>query len=440
MSAVPTGPMEPAGTVVQGRDPADLLIDQARLSELVGRPVRAVRLRHKPGLSTSAVLVDTEGTRPPGWIQVTYPGHVDKLRNALRRAGDRGQLIQVREVPAALAPGGLLLAHGEIDSDPRLQRGLDTVRGAHPSVHAALASGRLSVLRYNPQRRLILRREVAGAETLVLRVTAEKQRGTHRLVSGLAATGVPVVQPLATHGLHRTRRVTVWPWFGTSDLHQSPAHEAGPQALAAGRALAALHAVPGAQLRLEPVPEAGAELAVLAADLCQIDAGAGERMQRLVTAVTEAISAGVWEVGTVHGDFSADQVLVDGQAGGDSGLVLTDFDRIGTGPLAADLGMFAAAELLATSPQGAGAGAGAGASAAGGPSTTGGDPDSSTLPLTAALIQGYAAARGQQPQAPERAWVARALLTRVVEPFRAGEPDWVRLVHDRLDQVQDVLA
>lgn len=428
MSAVPAGA---PGAAVDGRATADLLIDAARLSELVGRPVRAVRLRHKPGLSTSAVLLDTEGTRPPGWIQVTYPGHIDKLHNALRRAGDRGQLVHVREVPHDLAPGGLLLAHGEIDSDPRLQRGLDTVRGAHPSIHEALASGRLSVLRYNPQRRLVLRRSVSGSETLVIRVTAEKQRDVHRTVSGFAAAGVPVVQPLATHGLRRTRRVTVWPWFGTSDLQQATPEHAGRYAVAAGRALAALHSVPAADLRLEAVPDVAQELAALAADLCQLDVGAGERMRHLVAQVRQLVAAGSWESGTVHGDFSADQVLVGGvpTSGEDPGLVLADFDRVGVGAFAGDLGMFAAAELLAHTPAPVGeAPAGASGLAL------------DALPLTSALVQGYAAARGDRPQGPHRAWVARALLTRVIEPFRAGDPDWVDLVHRRLDQVQEVLS
>ena len=115
------------------RASADLLIDQDRLSEILGRQVRATRLRFKPGLSTTAVLLDaSNGQGAPGWIQASHPAHLDKLRKAVELAQQRGQRVHLLEA------GGLLIAHGTIDTDPRLQKGMDALRSVHPSITEAV--------------------------------------------------------------------------------------------------------------------------------------------------------------------------------------------------------------------------------------------------------------------------------------------------------------
>ncbi|WP_161958508.1 phosphotransferase [Ornithinimicrobium cavernae] len=425
------------------RAAADLLIDGERLSALLGRPVRATRLRFKPGLSTTAVLVDPAGTVPPGWIQVSHPGHQDKVRNALRRAHDRDLHVHV------LRTGDLTVAHGDLDSDPRLQRGLDGLRSVHPSVRQAVAAGRLEVLRYNPQRRVVLRRALAHGEALVLRVTADQQHDVRARLAAYAAAGVPVVEPVSARGLHRTRRVTVWPWFGRGDLaHLSAvrtdgsagaptaggptrvdAAEVTAAAAAAGEALARLHR---ADLRHPRVPDPVPALQSLVEELAALDTSGAHRVGLLARRCGDRIAATDWATGPVHGDFSADQVLV-GRAGEDT-VRLTDFDRAGHGPLLADLGSFAAAELLAVTD------------GAAGPTAW----DVAALPLTNHLLAGYAhtgegGAGGGRAGALAaddpalRTWVARALLARVSEPFRAGDPDWVEGIHRRLDQVELVL-
>jgi len=403
-----------AGQTVTARASADLLIDRERLSTLLGRQVRTTRLRFKPGLSTSAVLL-TAGQDDPGWIQVSHPGHTDKLRKAVELAGERGQQVHV------LQDGELTLAHGTIDTDPRLQKGLDALRPVHASVSEAVAAGRLSVLRYNPQRRLVLRRDVTAGDPLVLRVTAEKQVGVHASLRDLAAAGVPVVEPVRDDVRRRSRRVTVWPWFGQGDLatvDASVVETAGP---AAGAALARLH---GSAVAAEPVLDTVVALSRQVWDVVDLDPGAGERLHALTAAVAERIGSGRWATGHVHGDFSADQVLVGRDH--EDPVRLTDFDRSGRARLAGDLGSFAAAELLAGSREGDQAW-----------------PGVDALPLTRAMLAGYtqAGGAGQPLTDPDlRTWVARALLTRVTEPFRAADPDWLAGIHRRLDQVQAVLG
>lgn len=387
------------------RATADLLIDQERLSSLVGRPVRASRLRFKPGLSTSAVLEDAEPEATPGWIQVSHDAHLDKLRKALERAEQRGQRVHL------IRTGELTIAHGAIDTDPRLQKSLDGLRELHPYVSEAITLGDLSILRYNPQRRLVLRRERPGQDPEVLRVTAHPQTGVADLPTALRAAGVPVAHPETDHPLTGNRRVSVWGWFGRGDLSDRPEPEA---ARAAGVALATLHTARGLS-RTRHQTDPVSTLRSVAADVADLDEAAAARVRTLTQVLAERLTAHEWATGHIHGDFSADQVLV-GRPGEDT-VRLTDFDRFGEGPLAADLGTFAAAELT----------------------TTGGAVES--LPLTEHLLQAYADCPGTPPVPPHavRTWVARALLARVTEPFRAGQPDWLVGVHGRLDQIEEIL-
>lgn len=399
---------------LSGRASADLLIDAERLSELVGREVRATRLRFKPALSTLAVLVDAASETAPQWIQVSHDAHLDKLRNALEKAQERAQRVHL------IRTGDLTIAHGNIDTDPRLQKGLDGLRELHPFVSEAVTMGDLQVLRYNPQRRLVLRREVEGRDPEIIRITAHRQTEGGAPLAAYAAAGVPVIHPDTTHALSHNARVTVWPWFGRGDLASLPTGSGVEAAVAAGAALARLHgsSVPG-----EEVPEPAGTLQALAKDLRAIDPEASARMAQLVAGFRDRIGASEWATGPVHGDFSADQVLV-GRAGEDV-VRLTDFDRAGHGVLAADLGTFAATELT---------------EAGGGRRFAGLD----SLPLTSALLNGYAEAPVSRSVpmdgAALRPWMARSLLARATEPFRAADPDWLESIHQRLDQIEEVLA
>ncbi len=397
------------------RASADLLIDSDRLSELVGAQARVTRLRFKPGLSTTAVLLLRHAEHRPHWVQVSHDAHLDKLRKALNRAEQRGQRVHL------IRTGELTVAHGPIDTDPRLQKGLDGLREACPSLSAAAGRGEVRVLRYNPQRRLVLRLERPGFDPLVIRVTAGHQVGAVGGPACYAAAGVPVIEPDSGHPWSRNKRITVWPWFGQGDLAHLPGDLQA--ARAAGQALARLHQ---ADLVSAGVPDPVLSLGRLGADLEYLDVAAARRGERLAGRVAEQLAALTWAQGPVHGDFSADQVLVGRQ--GEAPVRLTDFDRAGHGALAADLGSFAAVELLA---HGAAPGSG--------------HPGAlESLPQTRALLAGYAADCGTAASAVTgtglRAWTARALLARITEPFRLADPDWVARIHQRLDQVEGVLS
>jgi Ser/Thr protein kinase RdoA (MazF antagonist) len=108
-----------------------------------------------------------------------------------------------------------------------------------------------------------------------------------------------------------------------------------PALRAAGAALARLHERPAGGLPAQDdgLSAAAAQLAVLLPDLAE-DASA-------LAARLRPPSGGV----TLHGDFSADQVVVDGDR-----AVLVDLDRVRAGSPADDLGCWRAAALCAGVP------------------------------------------------------------------------------------------
>lgn len=447
------------------RASADLLVDRDRLTDLLGRPVRATRLRFKPGLSTTAVLLPdvaaTErggavpastypagadaagaGLAPgmPEWIQVSHPEHVAKVNKAIELAQQRGQRVRVRQV------AGLTLVHGPLTTDPRLHKGLDELRHlvaeeqAGTSLTDQIETGALRVLRYNPQRRLVLSQRpggpagAAGRRHQVVRVTARRQHGTADLLADLAQRGIPVVTPTAPQAGQRPTRMSRWPWFGRGDLaglssSNATAHRA---ARAAGVVLARLHTGTEPAAGAAPIPDPSLKLRQQVADLAWLDRAAAQRMQVLAAQVCDRIAGGQWHIGPVHGDFSADQVLVGdeqsaetpGSEAASPSIRLIDFDRFGIGPSLADLGNFAAAELLDHC-------------------RTGALPEHpAQLPLTTALIEGYCAEMPEADprEADLRTWLARSLLGCITDPFRAAEPGWVEAIHRRLSQVEEVLS
>ena len=392
-----------------GRRTADLLLNGDELSALVGRPLRATRLRHKPGLSTVAALVDRD--QPVGWVHAVTEAHLVKLDKTIRRAREQGRTVMVRR-----ARRGITLAWGSLDTDPRLHKALLELGAlwagaprqagqAHPpSVGRALATGHLRLLRYNPHRRLVLHRPGPDGGT-VLRVTADLQVHATELPAVLSRAGVPVLEPLSPDGSGVDGRVSVWPWFGVSTLAYAPL-AATP---AVGEALARLHRIPALPgVTAGPVP-AGPPVTVTA-DLTRLDPGLGAVARRVAGRLAARLSGDHGPEVAVHGDFSADQVLV----ATDGTVRIIDLDRAGTGPAMLDVGSFAAVELLA-------------------------DPaldDPLASARTRALLDGYTA-----PLDPARlrAWTARALMTRLDEPFRDGHPDWAERIASRLDQVRRVL-
>ena len=372
-------------------DVLDRLLDADELGSLVGRPARAASVRAKPGALLVLGLADPATGRPTGWARVLWPAASDKAAKTAERARRRGLEVVERSLP-----GGLVLQSGGIGTDPGLANPL---RAARPKRLRELVDRPEAVLRYNPLRRVLVRDRDA-----VVRVAADTDPVPGALVRRLGSLGLPVPAVLDDG---TQPHVTARRFFGDTDLAHTPS-AAGIRW--AGETLARLHSTTGDVLADDDLaatlgrrtPPTTMPTAVLR----HLDPGLADRLDALAARVADRRLDGPSVL--LHGDASADQVLVDTATGVRQ---LNDFDRSSLGPAAVDLGSWLAVDRLA----------GVGAS---GP-----------------LLAGYAAAGGLVPDDDElTTGIARGLLLRATAPARLGEPDWRGRITARLDDLEEVLA
>jgi hypothetical protein len=388
-------------------DPAlrslDLFFDPDALSALFNRPVRISHLRWKRGTSAVARLHDDDGVR---WLAMYSAETSVKMEKTCRRA--RAQDVELKRI--VLDDG--ILASGPIPLDPRLHGALRPFR-RHGLI---IPSPEVRVLKYNPFRRVVLEVTTAGTRGLVCRVNPAGPTMTRTMLSNLAESGVPVVVPLdpalLPPRLPSGLQFEYLPWFGSGDLSTVPPQDAEPATHAVGSALALLH-------RQSPIHQTHAwrapagRLRSLVEESAELMTQNRDRLER-VRSELEGLLRRPGRAAVIHGDFSADQVLVNG---GDVRLI--DFERCTYGAAASDLGSFAAVEALAAD---------------------GADHRSVlTLPRTAALLDGYGMGPGTVNESEVLAWTAFYLLNRLREPFRACAPDWRNQMEHRLGMLEEVL-
>lgn len=389
--------------VDSGLQSLELFFDADALSSLFNRRVRASHLRWKPGTSAVARLHDDDGV---GWLAL-YGGDASvKLDKTIRRAvAGNLTLEQFTRTDG-------VLASGPIDLDPRLYGALRPFRREN----LAVQSRGVPLLKYNPLRRIVFTLDTDALGRVVGRVSGARRSVTRETLSVLAGGGVPLLVPLApdvvSSSLPTGRHIEYLPWYGKGDLSAVPPPVAMAPARAAGTALALLHQQPpacGLGAPRDPMPR----LRSLIDENAELLPENRWRLERIRTNLETLLSRS-GKVGVIHGDFSADQVLVEG-----SDVRLIDFDRASCGSPASDLGSFAASEALAVKDCGPGS--------------------VLSLPRTAALLDGYGAAADQVDEREVLTWTAFHLLNRLREPFRACSPDWRHQVDARLGMIEEFL-
>jgi hypothetical protein len=399
------------------------LLDDARLSSLLGETVRVTRVRYKPRTS---LLVAFRRIRNNafvyGWAMTrTRASNAKLLRRELASRSRGGGIRVLRPDPRQ---DDNLVAVGGVEDDWVLysnllwlrEQGMERLGLPQPGSTLARAG---SVLRYKPERRLVLFVQNSGAP-VVIKVAATPADAEQEadFLERLNLHGVPHLPQLGDaeclgHG------ITACAAWGGGDL---AGLDDGSGAVNAGEALARLHAIPangfaeGQDVWREHVAaQMQATRSMVALLLPALEEPArrveSELRARLLTdgAATEYV--------LVHGDFSADQVLVGG-----SEVRLIDFDRARTGVAEADLGSFAAAEEAVR--------AGAAEVPAGG---AGG-------PKTARLNEGYARAGGKFTEAGVDAWAAYRLYNSSVDPFRDRSPEWAADMSWHLRRAKELIS
>lgn len=397
---------------------ADVL-DDDRLSGLVGERVRVTRVRYKP--HTSALVAfcrSRDGREDYSWAFTRAPEGVAKLCEREKASRSSGGGIRLfRPDPdrwdAVVAVGG-------VEDDWALRRNLlwlgDGGFERLGTLHrpgTGLLTGTTRILRYKPERRVVLIDETPEA-SIVIKASAHPANRDQELNfrHRLQLHGVPLLRQLggtkcAGHG------ITASPAWGDGDL-ASLNDDNG--ALPAGEALARLHSVPF-QTEARPASRIDglrkqliAASTMITALLPELEEPAAQLAGRIHSQL-EQHNAHRNHV-LLHGDFSADQVLVRGSA-----VRLIDFDRTCTGPAEADLGSFAAVEETRTIMQNMAGGS-----------------------KTAQLLEGYVQAGGRFEPAIVDHWAAFRLFTSSVEPFRDRAPAWAADMSWHLDRARELIT
>lgn len=383
------------------------VLDDELLSGLVGERVSITRTRYKPGTSVLVAFRrgGGDGAETFGWASTTTAEHAVKLHRRAASSQDHGGGIRLIH-PNHLDPDAVV-AVGRIEDDWPLRANLRWLQdhglgrlGATGTAPEHFLDPPGSVLRYNPERRLVVR-VPSGTRSVVVKTAAQPDAEAHglRLRQRLESHGVPVLPELADAECAR-HGVSASPGWGDGDLSGRNNDEA---AFRAGEALAVLHQIQPEPLG-EPAEEVGNLVRQLAATRSMIaqllpglEAPVSALANRLL-AETCTPSLGGHQSVLVHGDFSADQVLVNGAA-----IRIIDFDRARMADPALDLGSFAAVEEIADS--------------AGSAPQAGGRK-------TAHLIDGYREAGGHVSQTGVDTWAAFRLFLNSVDPFRNRASDW----------------
>ncbi|WP_324649833.1 hypothetical protein [Georgenia sp. H159] len=354
---------------------------------------RVTYLRYKPGTSLVAALVLTDDDGGTSFAQAlalgrAAPGKLTKVR----RAGDaddvgRGAVLD--------AERGLALT--DVTADRHLPGARRVLRHADDVVTSLV---------YKPGRRWVARVDRPGEVPALVKVhrpaTVPALRAGYEALHGLPVSGLTAV--------HGRRGTVTSPWVPGVPLDRLAGPGAAGLWAGAGSVLAEIHRRPpaGGLVQVDRAAALAASVAAVRAvapDLTDDARAVAERL-RVVLGDQELVRV-------VHGDFSADQVIVrpdlaaatgaavtEPAAAGQPEVTVVDLDRVGLDDPAADLASWYG-ELVA-----------AGARP--------GDPREVLAPLLA----GYATAGGPADLGRLQPHCAMAVLQRAAEPFRRHLPDW----------------
>lgn len=383
---------------VVGLDRAERLLDDAALSELLGFPVRAARLRLKPGRSLVVAWERTDGSDGEaqsvarhGWTAVS--ADEDKHRKDLAEADRLGRPLTVHQ------QGPAHLVSGSVWTDRALGREL-------AKAAQEVDGGTWQVLRFNPRRRVVAAVPRRG-RTRVLRVAAHDLSASVAAAARWRALEIPV-PPIRAAGDRGT--ATLSPLWGAGDLFTLPDAEV---AEIAGATIARLHArsaerpVPRRAGGRRPVPRVSTDVDAAVQAIVTTAPWLADRAPALGERLRPLLAAEEHEPAEIHGDLSPDQVLRADPQG--RSIRLIDLDRAGLAPAMRDVGSWTASCRAA-----------------------------GTGDLAEGFLHGYRRIAAIDPRGMAR-WEAHAHLSAALDPFRSRSPQWPQEVTARLSWAEQAL-
>ena len=398
-----------ADRAICDRDPGlaglPLLLDAQAMAAALGcQALRPAYLRYKPGISCTAGFL-----RADGQALAAYAYPPDRYAEESRRSR------WLKEPSVVMLPDhGMIVIPARLDRHLRgLRRVLDPDhRPKHlrrvVGVTADLTGGDLVLLRYKPGRRMVARIDLNGEPQAVLKVM--RGTGFDRALIGATAAMAHGQAPLL--GADSGLRALLTRWVpGQPVCPEMTGQAPGPAiCIRIGQALAELHADPFRPAAAWTSSGDAKSVLTAAADMAPLDAELAARAAPIAADLAHRLGRSAVDATLVHGDFSADQVVISGQ--GDP--VILDWDNAGCGDPARDLGSFLARmdaqviDGLLTQNQ--------------------------ANRLGAALLQGYGPAPDTLPLHH-----ARALMLLLTEGFRARHLDWPARARSLLDRAERCL-
>ncbi|MGI3212338.1 phosphotransferase [Roseovarius tibetensis] len=402
-----------ADRAICDRDPAlpglPLLLDAPEFGRMIGcHELAPAYLRYKPGTSCAAAFMHPE----QGPI-AAFAYTPERYREVLRRDEWRGEPDVVMLDAACIA-----VIPARLDRDLKsLRRFCDAARREKflrrlIGRRSGIWKGEIEILRYKPGRRLVACITAKGRPRAALKITA----ATDFNQALIGAAGAAAHEGARLLGCDAGRCALVTEWIDGDPLCPEALGRAPDMDAVArtGAALARLHA---AAFRPAAATTRADELAALdevAPAMTALHTELGRKAGRIAGALADRLQTTDHETTLIHGDFSADQVMLSGGR-----PVILDWDHAATGDPASDFGTF----LARLDAQVA---------------------DSVLAPQTAeamgtALMDGYARSAGWLPEGIA-VQHARGLLMLATEGFRIRHPDWPERTGTLLDRAAGLLA
>lgn len=412
-------PCQTDDAAVASRDPAlpglAALLDDDRFAALLRSAfpslaitaARALYLRYKPGTSCIASYEATinHERRLGAALAVSQDSAVkfDKFERhaAKSRLGELVARVDDHDLLFTLLPfDDDLPAADALLSECRQPATLARLFADHPE-HSGDG---VTVLRYKPGRRLVVR--VDSATRVVACIKAYSSRefdGVYARTRWVSRAGQLPIVPVI--GRSRRDHLLAFPWIDGPVVREAD----DPRAhRAAGKAIAELHGRGAARASVLTPVDVSAPLAAAARAVAALDPAVEARVARLADRALHALEAGRGHLVVVHGDCSPDQFIITAD-----GALLIDFDHLGLGPAAIDLGAYRA--WLESHAQTH--------------AHTWGD----------AFLAGYQDNGGRIDESLIAASTAAALLRLTSEPFRLRRPGWHDEMHRRLSRAEELI-
>lgn len=421
-----------ADLAVIARDPAlpglAALLDAERFASMLrplcpGREIGGVTplyLRYKPGTSCLAsYMIDVNGEPAHVYARCHRDDQGIKLQNAntgWEIEGDLGPGLLVDEELSVAVFGfpndyevrGLRKLYEPAKTPVRLGR----ILPAHPHLHNLEPE----LLRYKPERRFVGLYRAEAGPSAVLRLYTDQLFAEIRDKAG-ALRNTELLRVPRVIGQSGRYAAVAYEWVEGHTLDRLL-----PKRGDHGRVLedfgAGLHGIHRQRPRLRTMVsrEDYARAVRGACSAAQTsDPDLGSRASSLAARVARALDEVEWCAQVIHGDLTADQVVVGSEA-----MHLIDLDRACFGDPRVDIGAFAAGLRVLT--------------------TDGSLDQSVALASTGSFLESYWRSGGIGDWGSVRPFIAAALLLMAPEPFRCRRENWPELTGLILDAAEGVLA